>query len=136
MSNTAANRGLAIMVGVTAAACLAYYLATALSASPLFLALIGLAAVGTIVWACLPWWRGADEAVREAHKSAWFWGGLLACIPLIPTLILISGNQVVLERLASVGQPYKLLAGGVLLTLTFQLSGYLIAWAAWWMKRR
>ena len=25
--------------------------------------------------ACVWWWRGIDEAAREAHKWAWWWGG-------------------------------------------------------------
>src|SRR5690606_25939554 len=25
--------------------------------------------------ACIWWWRGIDEAAREAHKWAWWWGG-------------------------------------------------------------
>ncbi|MBX9460125.1 MAG: hypothetical protein KL785_02265 [Brevundimonas sp.] len=24
---------------------------------------------------CVWWWRGIDEAAREAHKWAWWWGG-------------------------------------------------------------
>jgi heme A synthase len=24
---------------------------------------------------CIWWWRGIDEAAREAHKWAWWWGG-------------------------------------------------------------
>lgn len=26
----------------------------------------------------LPWWRAVGEPAREAHKSAFYWGGLIA----------------------------------------------------------
>ena len=28
-----------------------------------------------ILWLSARWWVGVDEAVREAHKFSWFWGG-------------------------------------------------------------
>src|SRR5690606_29433021 len=40
--------------------------------------LFGLMIAGTL-W----WWRRADEAVREAHKWAWYWGGSVGmCVGL------------------------------------------------------
>ena len=34
-----------------------------------------IASMAVVFWVCVVWWRGADEAVREAHKWAWYWGG-------------------------------------------------------------
>ena len=88
------------------------------------------AALAVSVW----WWRGVDEAVREAHKAAWFWGGLVAVSAGAPFLILLRSAPDLLERAGT--EPHDLFVAGVLAALTVQLVGYTIAWAVWWPKRR
>src|SRR5690606_7138164 len=40
------------------------------------------------------WWRGLDEAAKEAHKWAWWWGGTLGFV--------VGGAAVVIAALAGV----------------------------------
>lgn len=86
------------------------------------------------------WMRSIDEAAREAHKSAWYWGGtvglavggvavIMAVLPQAETLALpsfFSGRT----------DPAAYMATGAFGMLTLMLIGYLVAWAWWWWKRR
>jgi hypothetical protein len=85
--------------------------------------------------ACLWWWRGIDEAAREAHKWAWWWGGSGG----------MAAGGVVLLTLMSRADTQPLPAGvdasemfvtGMMAVLLFQLAGYALAWAGWWLKHR
>ena len=85
---------------------------------------------------CVWWWRGIDEAAREAHKWAWWWGGsggvLVGAIILL-TLTFSEDAATPVE--VGVSAP-DLIAGGMFAILLFQLAGYSIAWAAWWLRHR
>ena len=80
-------------------------------------------------------WRQLDEVAREAHKTAWFWGGstgmLLGFLALIwarrfaPDLLLLHGAR-----------PGDLVEFGLLGVVLAQLAGYLVVWAGWWLARR
>lgn len=84
--------------------------------------------------ACIWWWRGIDEAAREAHKWAWWWGGTggMAVGAVLLTTLTVRDD---LSTPADVGAP-DLIAGGMVTILLFQLAGYSIAWAIWWLKHR
>jgi len=92
--------------------------------------------MGIVVWICVAWWRGADEAVREAHKWAWYWGGSTGIVVVMIALGLVSWDVIELAPTAVSGEPTELIMTGVGLTLGAQLIGYLIAWAAWWLRHR
>jgi len=89
------------------------------------------------IWATLMWWNTLDEAAREAHKWAWWWGsnggiafGGIAAITLFSTA---RGGQ----ALASLGSdPVDLLLLGGFICAMFQVFGYALAWAGWWLARR
>ena len=86
--------------------------------------------------ACVWWWRGIDEAAREAHKWAWWWGGsggMTVGAVLLLTLSLRDDDAGALGAGVSAAD---LVASGVFAILLFQLAGYGIAWAAWWLKHR
>jgi uncharacterized membrane protein YfcA len=43
---------------------------------PRSLVIVLLAAlIGVVLAACIPWWRRLDDMAREAHLTAWYWGG-------------------------------------------------------------
>ncbi|MGX1744962.1 MULTISPECIES: hypothetical protein [unclassified Brevundimonas] len=67
----------------------------------------------------LYWWRSLDEAAREAHKWAWWWGGNLGLVA--------GGAAVVIAALAGV----NLLPAALPHT-----DAALIAWCGWWIARR
>jgi hypothetical protein len=80
-------------------------------------------------------WRRLDEAAREAHKWAWYWGGSMG---LIPGAAIALGEEfsVGLARRLGFVEPHELLNFGGLAILVCMLIGYLIAWAVWWLWRR
>lgn len=89
-----------------------------------------------LIWICVAWWRGADEAVREAHKWAWYWGGSAGIGVVMGLLILTTWNVIDLVPLEVSGDPADLIVTGIGLTLGAQFTGYLIAWAFWWLRHR
>ena len=84
----------------------------------------------------LYWWRSLDEAAKEAHKWAWWWGGNLGFVA--------GGAAVVIAALAGVNLlpaavPHThaaLIALGVFAAFAAQAVGYGIAWCSWWIARR
>jgi hypothetical protein len=82
------------------------------------------------------WWRGIDEAAREAHKWAWWWGGTggtaLGAI-LLTTLSLRDAAATPLQVGLTVPE---VVTAGMLTILLFQIAGYAVAWAVWWLRTR
>lgn len=98
---------------------------------------LGVLAVGVVAMVLsVRWWRDADEAVREAHKFSWYWGGSGA-------LVLIGAAAVFLWGVAQ-GDPagrYGLTAReaglvlvGIAGSVGLLLAGYGLCWAGWWLK--
>ena len=98
-------------------------------------AVILLVAMAVATALCIWWWRGIDEAAREAHKWAWWWGGTGGmAVGAIVVLSLQLGEDVPITATnLSAGD---LIAGGMMAILLFQVVGYSIAWAAWWLRHR
>jgi len=87
--------------------------------------------------ACIWWWRGIDEAAREAHKWAWWWGGtggMAVGAVLLLTLMLTAEEQSLPAKLGST--PADIFVSGMTAILLFQMAGYSLAWAGWWLKHR
>ena len=82
--------------------------------------------------ACVWWWRGIDEAAREAHKWAWWWGSTVGlCFAGVILLTLLYGAGDLGEA------PIKsILMLGTAIVTGCQMVGYSVAWAAWWLRRR
>lgn len=95
--------------------------------------LVSVLAMGGCLLVCLWWWRGIDEAAREAHKWAWWWGGCSG---------MAVGGAVLLTALAREQEQIDTLSGnevlaiGMMLMLTCQIVGYGVAWLVWWAQRR
>jgi hypothetical protein len=89
------------------------------------------------LWLGIWWWRRVDEAAREAHKWSWFWGGSCGMIVGLIGLLTVSLRGADIPLPASLGQtPSALLVSGMMAILAFQLVGYGVAWAWWWLARR
>lgn len=86
--------------------------------------------------ACLWWWRGIDEAAREAHKWAWWWGGSGGMAVGALLLLALAADEDASFVAAMDLSASGLLLGGMWIILLFQLVGYAVAWAAWWLKHR
>ena len=98
------------------------------------MAMVGAMAISVV------WMRSIDEAAREAHKSAWFWGGcggmsvggvffILASIPQTATIKIPTWFQGRADPVA-----YAATGAGAIVLL--MVVGYTLAWAWWWWKRR
>ena len=95
------------------------------------------AAMAVGVAACVWWWRGIDEAAREAHKWAWWWGGtggMAVGAAALLTLLTRVDKQPLAAGFGST--PAEILVSGMMVILLFQTAGYALAWAGWWLKHR
>ncbi|MFA4894326.1 hypothetical protein [Brevundimonas sp.] len=91
------------------------------------------AGLAAAVW----WWRGIDEAAREAHKWAWWWGGtggMAVGAVLLLTLMMRAQDVPVPSGFGS--RAADIFVSGMMSILLFQLAGYTLAWAGWWLKHR
>lgn len=102
--------------------------------APAVLASGALVATIVLTVASVIYWRNLDEAAREAHKFAWFWGGsasLALTLPILPLL-----NTARLEAMFGPHPPGDWVIGGVLGLLGLQVAAYGLAWIGWWLVRR
>ena len=91
------------------------------------------AVLGVSFW----WWSRLDEAAREAHKWAWYWGGSSGMLIGLVLMLVLKTRPADIALPASLGQtPADLLLNGMMAILLFQLVGYGLAWAWWWLGRR
>lgn len=101
-------------------------------------AAVACAAAAVVMWACLRWWRNLDEAAQEAHKWAWWWGGSAGMLAGVLAFVLLEtfggrAGVTLLDGTAPVGEA---MSQGAAAILMFQVVGYVIAWAAWWLRHR
>ncbi len=87
-----------------------------------------------LVWAMFYYWRLIDEAAKEAHKFAWFWGGSSALALVLPALLLFDTAR--LEALLGPHEARYWFLAGVQVLIWTQLIGYALAWSGWWLFRR
>lgn len=83
------------------------------------------------------WWAKTDEAVREAHKTSWYWGGsvgLVVVSVIAMPLFAISADLAPPAAGLTRGEAGFMLAG-VILTVVLLLLGYVVCWAGWWLSR-
>lgn len=85
-------------------------------------------------WSSLIYWRNLDEAAREAHKFAWFWGASAGMIVAIPVMALLSAGW--LEAVSGPLPTNSWMMAGMMTMLGLQVVGYGVAWAGWWWMRR
>jgi len=83
----------------------------------------------------LYWWRGLDEAAKEAHKWAWWWGGNLGLVGG-GAVVIAAANGADLLPAQAPHSDAAMVAVGVVGVLVAQVLGYTIAWCGWWMARR
>ncbi|UDF03876.1 TMEM199/VMA12 family vacuolar ATPase assembly factor [Asticcacaulis sp. AND118] len=84
------------------------------------------------------WWRGVDEAVRQAHSWAWYWGGStgLLFVGVFYIVSVFTDGEVsrrLVEMLGVAGREVEL---GVGIATVPMLIGYGIAWVIWWLRHR
>lgn len=107
-----------------------------LAVPPVVSGLVVLAVGGLILWLSARWWIVADEAVREAHKFSWFWGGSAGMVVVgavaIPLVGVARGS---VEGFGLTPGEAAMFVNGVGFTLALMLIGYGLCWAGWWLTR-
>jgi hypothetical protein len=95
--------------------------------------------VGSI-WLGAVWMRSIDEAAREAHKAAWYWGGSsgMAVGGVLMILATLPGSAALTVPGAFLGRtdPASYAAAGAFGLMSLMIIGYGIVWAWWWLARR
>ena len=96
--------------------------------------MIGALAFGAV------WIRSIDEAAREAHKAAWYWGGSggMALGGVVIVLATLTGAErwAVPSLLEGRTDPAAYAATGAFGILLLMLAGHTVVWAWWWLARR
>ena len=119
-------------------AVLAVFSAMSREAGPVLIAAMVLVVVGLsalAVWLTTKYWSRIDEAAREAHKWAWFWGGNIAIVPAVLGFVLLVERPDLGTPLLPGFEPTPAhyVATGGLLVLLLLMAGYVIAWVGWWL---
>jgi hypothetical protein len=104
---------------------------------PTFLS-IGLVIVLTAValFAAKHHWRAIDELARDAHKTAWYWGGSLAMGLSAAAIMIVPSINADIQALVRAQSPEAALAAGGFIVCISTLVGYLIAWIYIWMRKQ
>lgn len=84
------------------------------------------------------WWSKVDEAVKEAHKWAWFWGGSIGMTLgiFLATANIFTDGRLVAGVLAAGGFEAYAFEAGLIGVVSLTAYGYMAAWAFWWWKHR
>ena len=113
-----------------------------IEALPGELAVTGVYAVGMMagaMWVGAAWMRSIDEAAREAHKAAWYWGGSGGmCVGGVLLILASQGpwRDILAGQIGAGQEPLDYMAAGALLMLAPMLLGYTLVWGWWWLARR
>lgn len=88
----------------------------------------------------IAWMRSIDEAAREAHKAAWFWGGcggMAVCgVPIILATLPQAAAWTLPEVWSGRTDPAAYAAAGAFAMMLVMTAGYGVVWAWWWLARR
>lgn len=84
------------------------------------------------------WWLTIDEAQREAHKWAWYWGGSSGLLISVFAFVaaLAGGDALMMPYVRFMDYEGHLVALGMITSLAPAIIGYGIAWLIWWLRHR
>lgn len=92
------------------------------------------------IWIGAIWMRSIDEAAREAHKWAWYWGGscgmALGAVVALMSMLPQSADLIPPTLWEGRTDPAAYAATGAVLMVLLMIVGYTIAWIVWWLRRR
>ncbi len=92
------------------------------------------------LWVGVAWMRRIDEAAREAHKAAWFYGGS-AGMAVGGVFVVLAGAPSAARLIPATlfpgrDDPAAYAAGGAMAMMILMLIGYSVVWGWWWLRRR
>ena len=107
---------------------------------PIVMGTFALLVMAGSFWIGVLWMRSIDEAAREAHKWAWYWGGT-AGMALGGVLMLLSAvpRQTPIQvplAFGGIPDPAGYAATGAFALMILMTVSYSIAWAIWWWRHR
>lgn len=86
----------------------------------------------------LIYWRGIDEAAREAQKSAWLWGGAVGMtVAVVPAMFAAQHVAPWARNWLMLGQgspEERAFVAGILYVVLAQALGFFLFWAVWWLR--
>lgn len=125
--------GIGMLLGIVGGMVVAFDLAPTAAV----FAMVALAAGMGAMWQSWRWWVKVDEAVREAHKASWFWGGSFGLVAVgavaTPLVAISAGLAPAVSGLTRSEAGFML--AGVVTTVFLLLLGYVVCWAGWWLSR-
>jgi hypothetical protein len=96
--------------------------------------------MGGAIWLGARWMGAIDEAAREAHKAAWYWGGSsgMAVGGVLMILSSLPGAEALAIPTWLHGRtdPAAYATTGAFMLMSLMVAGYAICWAWWWLARR
>lgn len=101
-------------------------------------AVVAVAIMAGALWIGAEWMRVIDEAAREAHKAAWYWGGTAGlCVSGVGLILSSAGpwRDVIAGVLGAGADPIDYVSLGAALMIAPMLIGYTLVWAWWWLAR-
>lgn len=95
--------------------------------------LVVAAGFGAVVY-----WRRLDEAAREAHKFAWYWGGSFGMgLAVALAVTLTKGDfDPQLAQMSEAAGPGNFVGLGMMAAMGIQAVCYLMVWSGWWISKR
>ena len=90
------------------------------------------------LWIGAEWMRVIDEAAREAHKAAWYWGGTAGmCVSGVALILSSAGpwRDIIAREIGSGSSPIDYVSAGAALMIAPMLIGYTVVWVWWWLAR-
>ena len=103
----------------------------ALGAALMLAAVLVLGLVSTVSY-----WRRLDEAAREAHKFAWYWGGSTGVAIALVIAVVLSQTDLLAVGFAGSTTTGELVSLGMMAAMGLQAACYLAVWAGWWLSKR
>ena len=105
---------------------------------PVGTAVVMTAMIAFVLWGTLHYWRRLDEAAKEAHKFAWYWGGTAGLMVAFVAFIALTANggDLIGAGLGGRISPKAFVELGVIGVLVPQMIGYVVAWVGWWIAKR
>lgn len=109
-----------------------------LAMNPLGVGLVAALTFALVIGGSVLWWRRLDEAAREAHKFAWYWGASIGMAAAAVGFVVLTSQDAVLITTGWNGRttPQAFVELGVIGVLVPQVIGYVVAWAGWWISKR
>jgi hypothetical protein len=135
---TKQTRRKALMLAMFAGAALSGFLVRWMGPMPTWAVMAYTAVlIAVAFWIAMYCWGLLDEAQKEAHKWAWYWGGSLGLlVGLVALTVALWIDPHIVEAIKPNASPKRLVELGYGAAAGATLIGYGVAWAAWWRTKR